>query len=285
MGATGRGVAQPGSASRGCGGRGRWPDHLGRRASPRQAREDGEARGDRLAGNSWIIIRPPPKAPFWPTCIARDSRVPALPARRAGRLADPGQSRLGEPDDGITIYLANNGVHADLILPAKRRRARLAAAAAEARFRRVRPRRRMDRVRRGRGAGLSRHADAGATSRRADRLVGADRRRAGDACRMGRAIRPPTRRGKSACAGGISPPVGGDPRRFPARPTERPIRIDHPGYGSGDAFYQGVGKANAISTCNTGPPTACASPGSRRSLWSPFVQGLVWRYREADQST
>ena len=33
-----------------------------------------------------------------------------------------------EPDQGITIYLADNGVHADLVLPVARRRARLASA-------------------------------------------------------------------------------------------------------------------------------------------------------------
>ena len=60
----------------------------------------------------------------------------------------------------------------------------------------------------------------------------------------------------------------------------RPIRIDHPGYGPRDAFYRGTGKASAIHTCNQlGRRAACASPGSRTSLWSPFVQGLVWRYR------
>ena len=45
----------------------------------------------------------------------------------------------------------------------------------------------------------------------------------------------------------------------------KPIRIDHPGYGFGDAFYHGIGKANAISTCNqwaAGPPSRRRSRGA-----------------------
>jgi len=65
----------------------------------------------------------------------------------------------------------------------------------------------------------------------------------------------------------------------------RPVRIDHAGYGSRDAFYRGTGKANAIHTCNQWAASRLRLSGVKAPLWSPFVQGLVWRYREADQST
>ena len=65
----------------------------------------------------------------------------------------------------------------------------------------------------------------------------------------------------------------------------KPLRIDHPGYGPHDAFYHGVGKASAIKTCNQWVGRAAsASPGSRPALWSPFAQGLLWRYRRRSGS-
>ena len=59
-------------------------------------------------------------------------------------------------------------------------------------------------------------------------------------------------------------------------------RIDHPGYGPGDAFYQGVGRANAINTCNVWTTDRLRLAGVKSSLWSPFPQGFEWRYRKAD---
>lgn len=65
----------------------------------------------------------------------------------------------------------------------------------------------------------------------------------------------------------------------------RARRIDHPGYGPADAFYRGVGRASAINTCNVWAADRLRIAGVRTSLWSPFAQGLAWRYRNADQST
>jgi len=59
----------------------------------------------------------------------------------------------------------------------------------------------------------------------------------------------------------------------------RPVRIDHPGYGPSDAFYQATGKANAIRTCNAVAAHWLALAGVKASIWPPFVNGLVWRYR------
>ena len=65
----------------------------------------------------------------------------------------------------------------------------------------------------------------------------------------------------------------------------RTQRIDHPGYGSSDAFYRARGKTSALRTCNSWAAHKLRVAGVKTSLWPPFVQGLVWRYRRADQST
>ncbi len=65
----------------------------------------------------------------------------------------------------------------------------------------------------------------------------------------------------------------------------RPQRIDHPGYGRSDAFYEATGRANAIRTCNAVAARWLSLAGVETSVWPPFVEGLVWRYRKADQST
>lgn len=59
----------------------------------------------------------------------------------------------------------------------------------------------------------------------------------------------------------------------------RPKRIDHPGYGPADAFYRGTGNASALRTCNVVIADWLRLAGVKTSPWPPFVQGLVWRYR------
>ena len=65
----------------------------------------------------------------------------------------------------------------------------------------------------------------------------------------------------------------------------RPQRIDHPGYNGWDAFYLGTGKANAFATSNSWVGERLRLAGVRTGAWSPFAQGLLWRYRPADHST
>jgi uncharacterized protein (TIGR02117 family) len=62
-----------------------------------------------------------------------------------------------------------------------------------------------------------------------------------------------------------------------------PRRIDHAGYGSDDAFYEGRGHASAVQTCNQWVADKLRLAGIRTSLWSPLPNGLMWRYRKADQ--
>jgi uncharacterized protein (TIGR02117 family) len=59
----------------------------------------------------------------------------------------------------------------------------------------------------------------------------------------------------------------------------RPQRIGHPGYGRSDAFYRATGKASAIRTCNAVVADWLRLAGVKVSVWPPFVTGLLWRYR------
>jgi uncharacterized protein (TIGR02117 family) len=67
---------------------------------------------------------------------------------------------------------------------------------------------------------------------------------------------------------------------FALGPDGKPKRIAHPGYGCCDAFYRAQGKESAFRTCNTWAARWLRLAGVRTSLWPPFVQGLVWRYRK-----
>ena len=188
-----------------------------------------------------------------------------------------------EPDHGITIYLADNGVHVDLILP---------ASAQGLDWRPLLPKSDFDQV----------PADAGWVA------FGAGERRVYLETPTWGDITPRTL--WAATTGGervMHVEWARDPsyavREIRVTPEQyrrlwaairagfvldkagRPIRIDHPGYGPRDAFYEGVGKASAIDTSNQWIAGRLRLAGVKAPLWSPFVQGLVWRYRKADHST
>ena len=188
-----------------------------------------------------------------------------------------------EPDHGITIYLADNGVHVDLILP---------ASAQGLDWRPLLPKSDVDQV----------PADAGWVA------FGAGERRVyletptwgditprtlwaattggervmhvewtSDPTYAARAIRltpEQYRRLWAAIRAGFALDRNG-----------QPVRVDHPGYGPRDAFYEGAGKASAIDTCNQWVASRLRLAGVKAPLWSPFAQGLMWRYREADHRT
>ena len=62
----------------------------------------------------------------------------------------------------------------------------------------------------------------------------------------------------------------------------QPRLIDHPGYGPDDAFYEARGRASAVHTCNQWVADKLRLAGVRTSAWTPFAQGLLWRYRTVD---
>ncbi|MFL6758473.1 MAG: TIGR02117 family protein [Sphingomonas sp.] len=65
----------------------------------------------------------------------------------------------------------------------------------------------------------------------------------------------------------------------------RPRHISHRGYGRSDTFYEATGKASMFRTCNSWAAGRLRLAGVRTSLWPPFAQGLAWRYRRTGQST
>jgi uncharacterized protein (TIGR02117 family) len=184
-----------------------------------------------------------------------------------------------EPERGITIYLADNGIHADLILPVQAQKldwrplfdARdfaapppgaqwIAFGSGEERVYLETPRWRDIELRTIRSALLGgkrvMHVEYVANPRYAARAI---RLRPDEYRRLWAAVRSD---------------FAGPPRR-----------IDHPGYGPTDAFYRAGGKASAIRTCNSWAADRLRLAGVKTSLWPPFAQGLTWRYRRNDQRT
>ena len=184
-----------------------------------------------------------------------------------------------EPAQGVTIYLANNGVHADLILPAKAQGLDWAPLLPRRDFASADPAARWVAF----GAGERRvYLD---TPRWRDislptiwaGLTGGERvmhvEWVADPAYAARAIRlrpeEYRRLWQSIRA------------EFALDADGRPLRIDHPGYGPADAFYEGRGKASGVNTCNTWAADRLRLAGVRTGLWTPFAQGLAWRYRSS----
>ena len=67
---------------------------------------------------------------------------------------------------------------------------------------------------------------------------------------------------------------------FDAGPGGGVQHVDHRGYGPSDAFYRARGNASAILTCNVVVARWLGKAGVKTSLWPPFISGLVWRYRK-----
>jgi uncharacterized protein (TIGR02117 family) len=195
-----------------------------------------------------------------------------LAATLAGSLI-PVNARWDEPEGGTLIYLRSNGIHVDIVMPAE---------AHGLDWRPLIP---------------ARHfADAPASPRWFG--FGAGERRVYLDTPTWKDITPGTV--WAALSGGdqilhvdrtVHP--GADLYALRLRPEEyrrlwaairaefdgRPKRIDHPGYGLDDAFYEGTGKATALHTCNNWVADKLRLAGVETSLWSPFAQGLVWQYR------
>ncbi len=188
-----------------------------------------------------------------------------------------------EPEQGVTIFIANNGVHGDIIMPAVAegldwrpfvpksdfpfpdpQAAWVAFGSGEERvyletprWRDITPRTIWSALTGGKRVMHVEWVDDPAYADRAIRLRPAEYRRLWAAIRADFQL-----------------DAGGKPRL-----------IDHPGYGGADAFYWATGKFHALKTCNTWAAGRLRVAGVETSLWPPFVQGLVWRYRKAGQST
>jgi uncharacterized protein (TIGR02117 family) len=60
-----------------------------------------------------------------------------------------------------------------------------------------------------------------------------------------------------------------------------PIRIDHPGYFATDAFYEGVGSYSPVLTSNEWVRRGLAQAGVRTARWAPFERALMWQAARA----
>jgi uncharacterized protein (TIGR02117 family) len=184
-----------------------------------------------------------------------------------------------EPDEGVIIYLADNGIHADLVLPVNAEgldwEGFVPAKAFEEK------------------PGDARWIAFGAGERKvyletptwsditpatiASAIIGGERvihvewvRDPAYSARQLRLTPEQYRRLWSAIRA-----------EFRRDQSGRPVAINHPGYWRRDAFFEGLGQANAIDTCNQWVASRLRLAGIRSPLWSPFVQGLAWYYRPA----
>lgn len=183
-----------------------------------------------------------------------------------------------EPYQGVTIYLANNGIHSDIVMPVNAQGLDWTPFVPKSDFADPNP-----------NAGWVAFGSG-------EEHVYLDTPRWRD-------IRPGTV--WSALTGGkrvmhvewVSNPEDYADRVIRLRPEEyrrlwaairsdfrlnsdgKPERIDHPGYGRSDTFYWATGSFHALKTCNTWAAGRFRLAGVKTSLWPPFVQGFVWRYR------
>jgi uncharacterized protein (TIGR02117 family) len=53
------------------------------------------------------------------------------------------------------------------------------------------------------------------------------------------------------------------------------IKIDHPGYGDHDLFFEAQGKYTLFRTCNVWTNNALKKAGIKTAIWTPFADGLI----------
>ena len=182
-----------------------------------------------------------------------------------------------EPPDGTTVYIADNGIHADIIMPVKAQGLDWAPLVPKSDFAAADPSARWIAF----GSGEKRvYLD---TPTWWDIRVGtiwsalAGGRRVlhveyvPDPSYAERAVRLRPQEYRRLWAA-----IRAD---FELDDRGRPRRIDHPGYGRADGFYRATGKASAVRTCNAVVAHWLRLAGVKVSLWSPFIPGLTWRYR------
>lgn len=216
------------------------------------------------------------RSPWLRRLILALAAIPAayLLAALGGSLF-PVNSGWVEPEDGVTIYLANNGVHVDIVMPVKAAgldwsklidRNDTVGASPESRWVAFGAGERAVYLETPRWRDLKLPVAARALTR-GERIVHVEW--VGNPDYMDRAIRLRPEEYRRLWAGVRSSFRGA-----------RPQLIAHKGYGRSDAFYEGVGHASALNTCNQWVADQLRIAGVETSLWTPFTQGLVWRYRK-----
>lgn len=195
----------------------------------------------------------------------------------------PLNSGWEEPDEGITVYLRSNGIHVDLILPAQAQGLDWGPLLPERHFADPPADPRWF----GFGAGERRvYLETPRWTDIKPKAVWAGLTGGERVMHVERIDRP----GPELRAIRLRP---GEYRRlwsavraeFDLDPGGLPQRINHPGYWTDDAFYEGIGRASAINTCNQWVADRLRIAGVEVPAWTPFAQGLMWRYRKVGHNT
>lgn len=191
----------------------------------------------------------------------------------------PRNAGWDEPRQGILIFVRTNGVHADLVLPA--------SAAGLDLYRLVPPTDVRDPGRAGGwvALGWGQREFYLETPRWADLTVENAIRSivGGDALMHVEHLRQP----------GISPRMRAirlDPRAyrrliasiecyFVLDASRRPRALRGRGYGPNDIFYEARGRYSGVRTSNQWTSDRLAEAGVETGIWTPFAQGILWRYR------
>jgi uncharacterized protein (TIGR02117 family) len=235
---------------------------------------DSPRRADRRPGR-WAVAG---SIAWWAAAAFITIALLYFAAALAGALV-PRNADWEEPDDGITFYVWDNGIHVDLVVPAR--------AAGVDLHRLVPPD----------------HAEGSVT--------GSDWVALGWGQREFYLETPSW--GDLTVRNALRAVVGGDSlmrvSHYNVRPRHdgiREIRVDDQGYRrmiafaassferSGgepvlveggahqprDAFYEARGDYNAFRTSNQWTADALAQAGARVGLWTPLSIGLMWRYRQ-----
>ncbi|MBR9998000.1 MAG: TIGR02117 family protein [Cyclobacteriaceae bacterium] len=64
---------------------------------------------------------------------------------------------------------------------------------------------------------------------------------------------------------------------FITDPNGRPVRIDHPGYGTADLFYESALSFHLFRTCNVWTNNGLIRSDIRTSAWTPFDKPILYQ--------
>lgn len=202
-----------------------------------------------------------------------------LAAAIAGSLI-PRNASWEEPPDGILIFVRNNGIHADLVLP---------ASAAGIELYELAPPGHVGNPARVRGwvaFGWGQREFYLETQRWSDLTV----RNAARAVLGGRALMHVEHLGRPQPSDRFRPLrldddtyrrlVATISRGFQRGQDGRPVVLPGSGYGGSDVFYEANGHYNAGNTSNQWAADALAGAGVEVGVWTPLAQGLMWWFPE-----
>jgi len=205
-----------------------------------------------------------------------------LAAAGAGSLI-PRNASWEEPADGVLLFVRNNGIHVDLVLPA--------SAAGIDLYRLVPPGDvgNPDQAAGWVAFGWGQREFYLETPRWSDLKV----RNATRAVFGGPALMHVEHLGRPQPSSRTRPLrlddrayrrlVAAVARGFQRGEDGRPVPLPGSGYGSADVFYEADGRYDALRTSNQWTADVLASAGVKVGVWTPLASGLMWRFQERAQ--